>query len=438
MGRKGLVASAVVCSSLGFGVGAVFSNEVLLRPSSTPRSISSENEHLSELAASIGFKDREIAELRAALEESRELLARSAPASGLRTRAIAAPSAADPALLAAQQRIRELEAQLAELAKLAKIASGDKAPLDDRAMDLELAARRQDFSEALANKDAVKAISIMKALAKLDPRAFPALVDMWKSMEDQNWFGLGGRERRGWASAELFRWALDPEGMQLSDSKLQQDFQAQAVMYLAWYEEDLSKKAESYARFLDNLPMPVGGPKPREGQGFSPDSDVFRSALRNLASIPTEAASQVLARIAGNAAAPIDVRITALEGLSRQGDPSSLKILKQAIQDPDTNVRTAAEISLVRREKPVQGWLITNVNRETQAERLGIQPGSVITEYNGKPVRSMEDLFRLRREAAGQQVNMTVYRNGNRQVIPIQGGDRIGVEGEVIRPEGQN
>lgn len=64
------------------------------------------------------------------------------------------------------------------------------------------------------------------------------------------------------------------------------------------------------------------------------------------------------------------------------------------------------------------GVEITRVEENSPAEKAGIKPGDVVTEYNGQRVEGMEQFGRLVRETPpGREVRLTVSRNGATQTV---------------------
>ncbi len=72
-----------------------------------------------------------------------------------------------------------------------------------------------------------------------------------------------------------------------------------------------------------------------------------------------------------------------------------------------------------------QGAVITQVEPGSPAEKAGIQAGDVVVEVNGRPVRNSSDLRnRIGLVRIGEQVELTLQRNGKRHVIRARVGTR--------------
>jgi serine protease Do len=70
------------------------------------------------------------------------------------------------------------------------------------------------------------------------------------------------------------------------------------------------------------------------------------------------------------------------------------------------------------------GALITDVVSDSPAERAGLVPGDVVTEFDGKPVDSTKTLGRLVAEQdSGSGVSLTVWRDGDAEEIEVQLGE---------------
>lgn len=68
----------------------------------------------------------------------------------------------------------------------------------------------------------------------------------------------------------------------------------------------------------------------------------------------------------------------------------------------------------------VTGALVQQVGSGTPASRAGVQPGDVITKFNGTTITSSDDLLTaLAHARPGQSVSVTVNRNGSRQTLTV-------------------
>lgn len=79
-----------------------------------------------------------------------------------------------------------------------------------------------------------------------------------------------------------------------------------------------------------------------------------------------------------------------------------------------------------------QGLLVLQVAPETPAARARLQPGDVVVEANGNRVARLGDLRSAFTRANGQEVRLTVVRDGRRQQVPVRWeaprGERFRIE----------
>src|SRR6476646_1069857 len=72
-----------------------------------------------------------------------------------------------------------------------------------------------------------------------------------------------------------------------------------------------------------------------------------------------------------------------------------------------------------------RGAIVQNVTPGKPADKAGIQHGDVITEIDGKPIRSNRDLIDyISYLPVGSEVRVTVLRNGNRQNVTARTAER--------------
>jgi len=73
--------------------------------------------------------------------------------------------------------------------------------------------------------------------------------------------------------------------------------------------------------------------------------------------------------------------------------------------------------------KQTKGVLVAQVNKDSAAEKAGIQPGDVITQYNGKRIEDVNDLRnRVAATAPGVKSMVVVIRKGKEITLPVTVG----------------
>lgn len=71
-----------------------------------------------------------------------------------------------------------------------------------------------------------------------------------------------------------------------------------------------------------------------------------------------------------------------------------------------------------------EGVVIKDVVPDSPADQVGIKPGDIILEFNGRKVRSADHFYRLvRANNADEKVDMTLMRDGDRKELNLTLGD---------------
>ncbi len=79
----------------------------------------------------------------------------------------------------------------------------------------------------------------------------------------------------------------------------------------------------------------------------------------------------------------------------------------------DPQVRRSLEQRLPGVRFPAQGMFVVEIVPRTPADAAGIQPGDVILQIDGRPVRRIEDMQGyLRRKQPGERITLRVWRDG--------------------------
>ncbi len=80
-----------------------------------------------------------------------------------------------------------------------------------------------------------------------------------------------------------------------------------------------------------------------------------------------------------------------------------------------------------------EGAVVGNIEADSPAAKAGLEVGDVITKIDGRPVDGSADLSRsIRGIHPGQQVNLTVWRNGKAREIPVTIAEFKDEEGQKV------
>lgn len=66
--------------------------------------------------------------------------------------------------------------------------------------------------------------------------------------------------------------------------------------------------------------------------------------------------------------------------------------------------------------------MISKVVADSQAEKIRLEAGDVILEYDGKQVRSLEDLSSYKEAAVSESVEMVILRREEKKTFTLQRG----------------
>jgi len=342
-------------------------------------------------------------------------------------------SSASTAIVGSNQVVA-MSQTIARLEKDLEAARKKLRPLSDEEMAEKVAEIKTKFESAIFDGQGKAALAAMKELSKLDSRAYPALLGLWNTMREKEWMGLGKRESRSWLSTDLMHWALNTENLGV-DKKTTGRIQALSLKALRKMESNPEKLAGSYVAFLDRL----GDPKERVKEGEKGQKkkqrDSYRLALRELARVEDSQSTVYLTGVLNNNSYPSDVRLTALKGLTRQGDSSdeAFKAIEDAQYDSDPRIKNYAVLAKQQLNAPVPGVFITKVSGKGQGKKLGIAVGGIIVSYNGKTIRNNGDLKKQRKRAKGEFSTIRVQINGQVQTYKVKNNGDLGLAGNSVR-----
>jgi hypothetical protein len=349
----------------------------------------------------------------------------------------------DPTSMASMAaKIKELESRLAASLRTVNDMSSE-----------ELQAK---FATALESDNAKGAMEALKALAKI--KDFPSFTRCYGQMHEASWLGLRGGERRGWGGSELYQWLLTSTTLGV-DGEAAKELQTVALLGLRRVEKDKSKVAGTYGFFLSNQAAPEAAEsenkseqddrearrqqrrrgRDRGGRGGKEKKrgpqDLYRLALGQLVKIKDAAVISPLSQVLSNQKNPSDVRVIAIKGLIKQGDPSALQSVEGALNDADERVRRTAEVALKVHTPPVSGYLITSVEKDSPAAKAGLASGQIITAVNGKSIKNGKELQNVSRKTEnGKAISLSVYSSGSTLTMSMtKEGRRLGVNGRTVK-----
>ena len=284
----------------------------------------------------------------------------------------------------------------------------------------KLRTARDELQAALAAKDGTKVLDLLKQLAAIARDLPEARDDAMKLAIDINkdvngaaelhlsqfayYSALGGTDMR-----DLMLWSLENQGSSPAD------FRVLAAWSIPWAYAD--KPEDAIAVFAAAL-------------GRESDRTVQDAIVRNLASMNTPKAEALLATVFGDATRDAALRADAALALATSSDPAVQRAIESAAQsDPDPKVQAAAKTSLIARDPPATGCLVTATSPDGNAEAAGIKAGDVIVSYNGHAVPTSDELVKEREAAAAsgaEAVAVVVVRDGREQTMQVKPG-RLGL-----------
>ena len=134
---------------------------------------------------------------------------------------------------------------------------------------------------------------------------------------------------------------------------------------------------------------------------------------RDVAADPAAAAD--LIRLTGQRAVPvITVDGQAIVGFDRPALERALGAAQSNRPSLGLSVADASKIAMKQGQVPVFGAYVGRVRPGSPAERMGVQPGDIITQLNVRPVRNADDVEQA----------LASLQSGNRVTLVVQRGDR--------------
>lgn len=286
---------------------------------------------------------------------------------------------------------------------------------DDASARIEALGRAVE--QAIAARRGERLLELLAELAPLGmdgwPLASRLLVLLDRSIRDGNWLGVDEYEFRRVARsgtlAELLVFALDDPAADPALRRL-------AVRELPWTEH-----GDVVDHFLGQL-------------GIEQDPAIAKQIATSLTRRPNPShVDELVSSLATQK--DRQTRAIIVEALGTvPGDDASRALTEIACREADPDVRRMAELMLVARAAPVEGYLVTRTAaREARSE---VVAGDIVIAVDGTPISSRERLEQaVGGERAETPVSVTVYRQGSVLTFTVP-GSRLGVEGRFVRPPG--
>jgi S1-C subfamily serine protease len=82
---------------------------------------------------------------------------------------------------------------------------------------------------------------------------------------------------------------------------------------------------------------------------------------------------------------------------------------------------------------PATGYLIESITPDSQATKLGLQVGDIITTYNNIPIKSGRDLRVLPKQVETEMAPMTVYQGVETRSYEVSPKEPIGINGSYVK-----
>ena len=128
-------------------------------------------------------------------------------------------------------------------------------------------------------------------------------------------------------------------------------------------------------------------------------------------------------------AVPVNMARAVMNQIVRYGEVRRGRL---GVEIEDLTLEAAARL----KTPTVEGAILANVQADSPADKAGLRRGDVVLAANGRPVKSGHDLRnRLGLTAIGEDIELTVYRNGQQLSIKTQIAAPQGlaaVDGQVV------
>lgn len=293
-----------------------------------------------------------------------------------------------------------------------------------------LASIGADVDGALRSKDREVTNKLLRELARLGRPGWPlieklmtARPDVAPSDDDEDEDGEGRSQD----------WGLRTELAQLVAEGELKDLALDALLHPESYSAEFRRMFAIGA--YNMAASPEDQPRLIQLLATEKDPEVLSYALSGLlANKALDGQALVSAIRAQTAPDARSAMVSTIVGMGSEVSTSALRDLERS--ESDARIQRTLRHAITEREPPVQGYLVSNVTKGSQAELAGMQDGDIIVSYNGVEVKSVKHLAKLKQGVAPEaRVAVTVFRDGT--MIPLTlGAGQIGVNGQVVKPAG--
>ena len=278
------------------------------------------------------------------------------------------------------------------------------------------------FRRAFEAKDKQSLLKAMADLQKLGPVAYDKAIELWLIAAAD--FGLGENWSKGPNTLNLnfqeYASLVSDFGLikyALSSEKIDESFRISSLYGLPWWTSESAAERAKLAG--DALLIAKGYTATAAIEALKDISDP--SSVRYL--------SDYLSKNSDNPQA----RKEAVGVLAGRNTPEAwAAIEKTAASDSDESVRAAATQALLLKNSKATGVLITWVDPNGQGALAGIKVGDVMTSYNGRVIKTLNDINEAKKTvAAGESAPVKIARGETVIDLTLAPG-QIGINGVAV------
>lgn len=305
--------------------------------------------------------------------------------------------------------LKQMEDQIIKLGGKPDSTLNETNQLPEKVKAEEIKAK---FDKAFAKNDGEKVMQYLRELIALGPEAYNIAVNLWRKINQDHWgdnkLNLTRQQlQMTIAEVNFVKWAL-------ANNTIDHGIRRNAIFILPYLDPKSAPTVLSSALAVEK------------------DGDLKRQFIRSLGDFKNKDSEKVLLDILykeNNLSMAREI----IDSLSGYHSDEVTKALTTFTSSTDQNIADSARIALIAQNSPVNGYVVTRLNRSSQAEKGGIKKGDIILGYNNQPVKNgwvLGDL--IGKTSAKDTVTVTIYRNGSLLTLTLKGG-RLGLDGRTVR-----